>query len=172
MDIVVIGVGNPYRCDDGVGPAVVELVRAAGLPAVRVAQSTGEATDLMDLWQGAELAVVVDAVRVPHPEPGRAHRVEVADLDPPGAPAASSHGLGLGGTVALARVLDRLPGRLVVYAVEVVRVTHGEGLSPAVAAAVPGIAQRVVAEVTTFVGPDPLCAAAQRAEDIGALDRF
>ena len=33
---LVIGVGNPDRGDDGVGPAVASRVAALGLPGVRV----------------------------------------------------------------------------------------------------------------------------------------
>jgi hydrogenase maturation protease len=138
----VIGVGNPYRRDDGVGPAVVDLLRGCG---VEVAQSLGETTELIELWQGADLAVVVDAVRADPARPGRVHRLTV-----PAAPAtaASSHGLGLGEAIELARVLDRLPARLVLYAVEVADVGHGHGLTPAVSDAAKGLADRIAMEVS------------------------
>src|SRR5689334_9837899 len=140
---VVIGVGNPYRRDDGVGPAVAELLRDHDLPGVEVAQSLGETTELIDLWDAADLAILVDAVRAR--TPGRLHRLTVPD---PGTTAASSHGLGLGEAVDLARVLDRLPARLVLYAVEVTDVGHGQGLSPPVAAAARRLAERIRTEVS------------------------
>jgi len=142
MRTVVIGVGNPYRRDDGLGPAVADLLCGRG---IEVAQSLGETTDLIELWQGADLAVVVDAVRADPARPGRIHRLTVAD--PPPA-AASSHGPGLGEAIELARVLDRLPGRLVLYAVEVAEVGHGRGLTPAVADAARRLAERIVTEVS------------------------
>ena len=142
MRTVVIGVGNPYRRDDGVGPAVVE--RLPDLPSVEVRQSLGEVTELIELWDGADLAILVDAVRADPARPGRIHRLTV-----PAAPATttSSHGLGLGEAIELARVLDRLPARLVLYAVEVADVGHGYGLTPAVSDAAERLAEQIVTEV-------------------------
>jgi hypothetical protein len=50
-----------------------------------------------------------------------------------GTHAASSHGLGLDEAVALAFALDRMPGRLIVHAVEAGDLAQGAGLTPAVA---------------------------------------
>ncbi|GAA1971237.1 hydrogenase maturation protease [Catenulispora subtropica] len=64
-DAVVIGVGNTYRRDDGAGPAVVRALAAtpSALPGhARLAVCDGEPTRLIDLWRGADLAIVVDAV--------------------------------------------------------------------------------------------------------------
>ena len=148
MRTVVIGVGNPYRRDDGVGSAVAELLR--DLPGVEVAKSLGETTYLMELWDGADLAILVDAilvdaVRTDPARPGRIHRLSVPAA---GCGAASTHGPGLGEAVELARVLDRLPARLVLYAVEVTDVGHGRGLSLPVAAASRRLAERIRAEVS------------------------
>jgi hydrogenase maturation protease len=148
MRIVVIGVGNPYRADDGVGPTVVERLERRNVDSAVLARSLGEATELIDLWTGADLAIVVDAVLADPAHPGRVHRL-VVQRPPAGRDrAASSHGMGLGEAVELARVLDRLPGELVLYAVEVDRVDYGEGLSPPVARAAERLAGDIAAEVT------------------------
>jgi hydrogenase maturation protease len=143
--VIVIGVGHPYRRDDGVGPRVIELLRALGLPDDVLAVSLGETTELMDLWDGADLAVLVDAVRSDAGHPGRVHRL--AMFDPPAERSRAAHGLDLGEAVELARVLGRLPGRLVFYAVEVDDVAYGTGLSAPVAAAAQRVAHEIAAEV-------------------------
>jgi hydrogenase maturation protease len=142
---IVIGVGHPYRRDDGVGPAVIDLL-ATDLPAgLACTVSSGEPTELIEAWYGNETAIVVDAVRRPHAEPGRIHRLvadtSLNDVELPGV--ASTHGIGLGHTLALARALDRTPGRLVVYAIEVADVGYGIGLSAPVAAAAATVANRI-----------------------------
>jgi hydrogenase maturation protease len=147
MRTVVIGVGNPYRLDDGVGPAVVELLEQRGVPGAALARSLGEATELIDLWDGADLAILVDAVLAEPAHPGRVHRLAVHRPPTERGRAASSHGLDFGEAVELARVLDRLPGELVLYAVEVARVGHGEGLSAPVAEAAARLARDIAAEV-------------------------
>jgi hydrogenase maturation protease len=147
--VVVIGVGNPYRRDDGVGPAVLALLDRAGrYPGVELVATDGESSRLLDAWSGADVAFVVDAVRTDSPSPGRVHRISVPD--PVGrrrGGAASSHGLGLGEAVELARMLDRLPDRLELFAVEVADTGFGEALSAPVAAAAAAVARLIGADL-------------------------
>jgi hydrogenase maturation protease len=150
--IAVIGVGNDFRRDDGVGWAVIDLLRQRAavrpFPAGTVlATCDGDPVRLIGLWEGADLAVVVDAAHAHPARPGLVHRLEL-DAGRLQHPATSSHGLGLGEAVELARVLGRLPGRLVVYAVEGADSALGAGLSEAVGAVVEPLAEDVEAEVT------------------------
>ena len=167
---VVIGLGNPFRRDDGIGPAVAAEIGRRQLPGVRVVISDGEPSGLIEAWSGAELAVIVDAVHpgpgvagtghagtgqagTGHqvPSPGRIHRVTAARLEhaPPdeGGGAGSSHGLGLPDALRLARALGRAPGRAVILAVEAADVQPGPGLSAALAAALADVVQAVTAEL-------------------------
>ena len=129
---VVIGVGNSYRRDDGVGPAVAAAVEALGLPGVRVCRGT-ETTAVLDAWEGAGLAVVVDAAV--GGSPGRVRRCELADLTRE--TVVSSHELSLRQAYELALALDRAPASVLVVTVDVADTGHGVGLSPGVAAALP-----------------------------------
>jgi hydrogenase maturation protease len=146
---VVIGVGNEYRRDDGFGPAVVaklaELRSTGPLPCtVDLAISDGEPTRLIDLWTGADLAVVVDAVRDGTDHGG--HRYELVLNELAGLAegrSANSHRISLGSTVELGQALGRLPRQLVVLAVGGSEFGFGTGLTPEVAAAVEPVVQRV-----------------------------
>jgi hydrogenase maturation protease len=134
--VVVIGIGNEFRRDDGAGPAVVGRLRGLVPPGVELVITDGEPTRLIEAWFGRALALVVDAVRSEPSQPGRVHRFV---LDRPGvgiARTASSHGFGLDDAIALAVALDRMPGRLIVHAIEAADLTQGTGLTPAVAEAV------------------------------------
>jgi hydrogenase maturation protease len=62
VKVIVIGVGNVYRGDDGAGPHVARLVRNLTPPNVEVLESDGDAATLINAWQGADLAIVVDVV--------------------------------------------------------------------------------------------------------------
>jgi hydrogenase maturation protease len=145
--VVVIGVGNEYRRDDGAGLAVVTSLRDRVPPGVELVLTDGEPTRLIEAWTGASLAVVVDAVRANPPRPGRVHRFE---LDRPLAGAtrtASSHGFGLDDAIQLALALDRMPGRLIVHAIEAADLTQGTGLTSQVATAVEEVASAVLADL-------------------------
>ncbi len=150
--VVVIAVGNRFGCDDGVAAAVLDTV-APRLPAAVVAREVdGEATRLLDAWDGAGAAVVVDAARSGR-DAGSLHRLVVdgGSADRPGWPArpagASTHAAGLADALALGRALDRLPTHVVLLAVEGVDFSPGDRLTPAVAAAGPPAPDAVVAEV-------------------------
>ncbi|MFJ8962616.1 hydrogenase maturation protease [Lentzea sp. NPDC102401] len=139
MTSVVIGVGNEFRRDDGVGPAVARAVAASG---VHAEISDGDPVRLMEAWDGAAVVVIVDAVLCTDAIPGHWHRTTL----PHTVPAASSHGLGVPEAVELAEALDRRPERLVIYAVEVADISFGTGLTPAVAAVVAPLTASVLAE--------------------------
>ncbi|WP_405653366.1 hydrogenase maturation protease [Streptomyces sp. NBC_00019] len=146
--IAVIGVGNEFRRDDGVGWAVLSRLRERPLPpGTRLATCDGDPGRLIGLWEGARLAVVVDAAHAHPGTPGRVHRLELDAELLPQPQTTSSHGLGLGEAVELARVLGRLPDHLVVYAVEGADSALGTGLSPAVADAVEPLVKAVEAEI-------------------------
>jgi hydrogenase maturation protease len=142
---VVIGIGNSFRRDDGVGLAVAELIAQRGLPAVRVVSATGEPAALLEAWTGATVAVVVDAAAGSDSTPGRIRRWTAPDLD--ATPVVSSHAMGLAQTCVLGQALGRLPDELVVFTLDVADTGHGVGLTPAVAAAVPRAIDAILAEL-------------------------
>jgi hydrogenase maturation protease len=150
MKIVIIGVGNEYRQDDGVGPVVLQRLRGFDLNAVALADSDGEPASLIELWDGADLAIVVDAVQA-HGLPGRIYRLGLHHPAGMQTRAASSHAVSLGEAVRLARVLGRMPQRLLLYGVQTAVVEPGVGLTPAVAAA----ADQVVTEIADLIDAMP-----------------
>jgi hydrogenase maturation protease len=141
---VVIGIGNPYRRDDGVGPAVVERLRLRGLTGVTLAECDGEPTRLLDLWADADLAVVVDAARTGSHGPATIHRRSLRHPSLIGTGSASSHGVDLGDAVAMAAALDRLPRTLLLYAVEAADTSLGVGLSPVIEAVLDDLVDEIV----------------------------
>jgi hydrogenase maturation protease len=131
--ITVIGIGNPYRGDDGVGPAVVAGLRDrfGNDPRVRLVELDGEPALLVQAWAEGDVVIVVDAVRSSHPS-GTIHTFRAGDLDGLAAEDVSfgsGHLLGLRDAVHLADALDRLPARLEIIGVEGAQFALGEGLS-------------------------------------------
>lgn len=163
--VVVIGVGNRYRGDDGVGHRVVDLLSEevetaqaeAGHPSrpptgrlerTELHYSDGEPTRLLEHWDGADLAIVVDAV-ITGGEPGRVAVLEAGVDDLPARAATSSHASGVGEAWALGSALGTVPGRLLVVGVEAESVHDGEGLTESVHAALPHAHRLVRALIAT-----------------------
>jgi hydrogenase maturation protease len=153
---VVIGVGNEFRRDDGAGPEVVARLRGRVPHGTELVVSDGEPARMIEAWAGAPLAVVVDTVRAEPAVPGRLHRL-VLDWAVSGVPGpVSSHGLGLDDAIGLAMALDRMPGRLIVHAVEAADLSRGTGLTPAVAGVIDTLATAVLQDLAPGTPPDGL----------------
>jgi hydrogenase maturation protease len=127
----IICLGNELRGDDSAGFAVAERLRDRQVPAL-VAQPA----NLIDEWAGAEDVVVVDTVYSGAP-PGTVHRIDALSGPLPAAlRTGSTHLLGLGEAIELARALDRLPVRLYIVGIEGRAFGCGDPLTPEVERAV------------------------------------
>jgi hydrogenase maturation protease len=125
----LIGIGNRFRRDDAAGLEVVRRLRLAHPPGVILIEQEGEPASLIEAWSTADEALVVDGISSGS-EPGRLHRFDVTDAPLPAEMFnPSTHAMGLPEAVELARELDRLPKRLVVYGIEGETFEAGEGLS-------------------------------------------
>ena len=130
---LLIGAGNRWRHDDGIGPAIVDRLAARLGDQVDTLLLSGEGAGLIEAWQGRDAVWLFDAA-APAGEPGRITRIE-ARHDPVPAELCqhSTHRFGVGEAIEMARVLDRLPARLVLVAIEGNDFGEGTGLSAAVA---------------------------------------
>ena len=143
--ILVLGVGNPYRRDDGFGVDVVSRLEDLNLDHVEVQEESGEPGDLVCRWTGRDTVVLVDAINADAP-PGTVHRMEFVegawDVPVPKT-RLSTHGLGIAEGVELGEILGRLPRRLVVLGVEAADTSSGVGLSPEVERAAGAVVEEI-----------------------------
>jgi len=145
---VVLGLGNPVLCDDGVGLAVVaalkQLLKAAPIPGVDVLASTRAGFELIDLLRDYRRAILVDCLALPDPQPGRVRRLGLDDV------AGSSrlvnvHDLSVEVAFQLAERLGiPMPTEVEILAVEAADTsTICEELTPAVEAAVDPLSHEI-----------------------------
>jgi hydrogenase maturation protease len=140
---LVIGLGNPGRGDDAVGPLLARRLELTGLPGWAVIETEADGAALLELWRGAEAVIVIDAGRSGAP-PGTIHRLDARTQPIPGQLAlSSSHAVGLAEAIELARVWNELPPNFIVYAIEGCNFTVGAQLSPAVETAADEVQERV-----------------------------
>jgi hydrogenase maturation protease len=145
--VVVIGVGNRLRGDDGAGLEAVRRVRDCELSAsIAVHLHEGEPVGLLELWDGAEAALLVDAVHSGAP-PGTIHRLDASHAPLPSPlRRVSSHTIGIGETIELSRALGTLPPTVRVYGVEGRRFDVGTELTEEVGVALHELVREVRAE--------------------------
>jgi hydrogenase maturation protease len=146
-DIRFIGVGNEYRQDDGVGLFIARHLGLLHLPGARTTETQRDATRLMDLWIGAEIVFVFDAVF------SGAASGAVYRLDAVNKPLAddlfqlSTHRLGIVEAVELSRTLNQLPAELVLYGIEGLNFGQGQGLSLPCKRSALNVIRRVLVEL-------------------------
>jgi hydrogenase maturation protease len=145
--ILVLGIGNIERGDDGAGRAVARLLRHMLGDRVEIIEQDGEATALLARLEGAACAYLIDACMSGAPA-GTVHRIDANRSALPQASSdLSTHGFGLAAAVELGRSLGQLPTRTVVYAIEAECFEAGAPLSGPVAAATVVVADRIRSEI-------------------------
>ena len=106
----MIGVGNAYRGDDGLGLAVTDDLRGRIPATVELVECEQEPSRLLDAWAGADAAIVVDAVE-PGGSPGHVHRFDATTGPIPArAFRSSTHAFGVGEAIELARARKAAAG--------------------------------------------------------------
>lgn len=147
MSALLIGLGNPLRRDDGVGPAILRRLEALALPGVELRHHVADGAALMELWREAQRVYLFDAV-ASGGAAGTVHRLDARQRPlPSDFFHYSSHAFSLAEAVELGRVLGQLPPRLIVYGVEGRDYAPGEGLGAAVAQGVEQVVAAVAAEL-------------------------
>lgn len=135
---MVIGVGNPHRGDDAVGPAVVARIRGIQTAICH------DCSNLIEMWDGQDDVTVVDAM-VSGAPPGTVEHFDALARSLPTKRFSSTHVFDLATAVELARTLGRLPGSLNVYGIEVADMGMGSAMSPEVEDAIASVAAAIQA---------------------------
>jgi len=139
--ILIFGCGNEDRGDDAAGLLVARRLRELGIDA---REHQGDMLSLMDAWRSASEVVIIDAM-MSGEAPGTIAVWNVPDDRlPRDAFQCSTHALGVADAVELARALDGLPAKLVIYGIEGTRFDPGGTISAEVAKAVERLALELI----------------------------
>lgn len=153
--VLVIGWGNEDRGDDAAGRVVARRLHEGHLDGVRVLVESCEGAALIDAWRNAPFVILIAAVYSTE-TPGTIHRID-ARSEPVITPFSrySSRAFCLAETVELARAVNQLPARFILFGIVGKSFEGGTGLSPAVEAAVEQVTQRVRQEIHPRTGGLP-----------------
>jgi|SRR5271167_648391 len=144
---ILIGVGNPFRRDDGAGWAVLQCLRSKIPPGVMVREETGDGAELLEAWKGVHCVILVDAIQS-GASPGTIHRLDARmEKLPIWFFHSSTHSFGVAEAIELARTTGELPAEFLVYAVEGLDFSEGTDLSLEVVKAVPAAANMILSEI-------------------------
>jgi hydrogenase maturation protease len=146
--VLILGLGNPLRGDDGIGPRVIKELNRRGLPEGVAALDAGTGgLDLLHVLEGWEQVILIDTAGIGQGPgqfirfaPGEARFVGTSDT-------LSLHNAGLAEALALAKAIGQPLPEMVIFGVQPEKISWGEGLSPAVEAALPALVDAVLEEL-------------------------
>ena len=145
--ILLIGIGNEYRGDDSIGLNVIRAFKTRELPDTLLVESCGGGAELIEILSSARIAILIDAVSSGG-KPGTIYRFDALRQPIPAQLSfQSTHVFGVAEAIELARVLDRLPPSLIVYAIEGENFSMGVGLSSKARKAVQKVVEQLSCEV-------------------------
>jgi hydrogenase maturation protease len=151
-NVTVIGIGQSFRGDDAVGPEAVrrwreQLIETANRPDVQVEVCELPGLGLLDLFEGADSVLLVDAVQSGAPV-GTIHQIGPEKLAAFAAGSTSAHGWGVAETLELARQLGLPLPSIHLIGIEAGQMEIGAGLSAEVEVVLP----EVCLAIEDFVG--------------------
>lgn len=147
---LILGLGNPFRGDDGIGAAVIAALKSKDQPPDVVVLDGGTpGLETVLIWQGYQRVIIVDAADMGM-KPGSWKRFLTGEAVLPvreSSMQGTLHAAGLAEALALAEALQILPPELVFYGVQPAFTGWSAGLTEAVDAAVPALCEAISAEI-------------------------
>lgn len=145
--IKVIGVGNAFRGDDAAGLETIARLETLHIDGIDLCCQSGEGTSLMMAWQDVPAIIIIDAVSS-QSQPGTIFKFEAhQEKIPTKFFHYSTHNFSVAEAVELARTLDQLPDKLIIYGIEGANFAAGAGLTIEVDKAIDQLIDRLLADI-------------------------
>ena len=145
---LVFGLGNPLRCDDGLGGRVIEMLAEKRLPdQVELIDGGTPGWGVATFLQGWSRVILIDAAEMGY-MPGKWGRFQMDDVFfNVNSGYISLHESGLSEGLALCQALGTLPQGIVLYCVQPERTEEGIGLTSVVEAVLPELVENILLDL-------------------------
>lgn len=152
--VLVVGLGNPLRGDDGFGSRVIEELAKEALPSgTQLLDAGTTGLELVLEWMGRESVLVVDTAQFDG-TPGEVRRFDLLTCALPHIDWSLGHAHGLAASVELAKALGACPRYLDLYAVEPLDTCKPHRLSSPVEQAIPLVVSQVLDHLSSLSRAD------------------
>jgi hydrogenase maturation protease len=150
--IDIIGIGNEYRNDDGVGLFVARRLKELQLRDVNIRELSGEGVELMEAMEHRSTVFLVDAVYSGALH-GTTYRIDAASQTIPSRFFHySTHSFSVAESIELARTIGRLPNQCILFGIEGRDFGNGMVLSESVQAAAEEVVMAIRSEINSVLG--------------------
>ncbi len=148
-EILVLGIGNPILCDDGVGIHVARHLKSLIKDTnITVDEAYTGGLCLVDLLRGYTKSILIDAIKSPQDKNGTIKRLSLTDL--PTTHSSNPHDMSLYTAIQLAKKMgDTLPQEIIIIGIVVnTPPCFGEHLTPKIRQSVSPAANCVLDELS------------------------
>lgn len=150
---LILGLGNPFRGDDGIGSAVIAALHSQKMPPDVVAIDGGTpGLETVLIWKGYERVIIVDAAEMGM-SPGNWKRFLLEEAVLPvseGAMKGTLHDAGLAEALALAAALRILPPEMIFYCVQPAFTGWSSDLSKPVGSSIAALCDAISTEINEY----------------------
>ena len=145
--ILLIGIGNEFRSDDGIGLIIVRQLQNKQISSIVIKEASGEGAALMEAWKGYKSVIIADAVSS-GAKPGTIFIIDAGkELVPAKFFHYSTHAFSVAEAIELAREMKLLPPRFLVYGIEGANFSAGTTISQGVQDSVHQVVEQIVNKV-------------------------
>lgn len=118
MKYRIIGIGNEFRSDDGIGIHIVRELKNR-YPELNTSESDGNGVELLSLYQGNDLLIIIDAAYAEKEEDiGKILHLNLNEtVDFSNIKLFSSHSFGLVESLKMGKILNAIPDETHLYLV-------------------------------------------------------
>ena len=151
MKTLILGLGNPYLCDDSAGLKVIKLLeKRISNPDISLNETSLAGINLLDYLIGYDKAIVVDAIKTPEGKPGSIYHLTPEEFNNT-CHTTSSHDIGIIAAIELGKRLElAMPKIIEIIGIEAADVsTLTENCTPDIDAAIPKVAEMIIKQVNT-----------------------
>jgi hydrogenase maturation protease len=112
--VLIIGIGNEFRDDDGAGIICARKIKERVNSNASVIENNGDGAILIESWEGFDNVILVDSI-----SSGAIHKFDgIKDEFPNENTIHSSHLFSVADAIKTSKILNKLPGNLVIYGIE------------------------------------------------------
>jgi hydrogenase maturation protease len=145
--VLIIGIGNEYRCDDSIGLVIAREIRERHISSVFVREESGEGVALMETWQGYENIILVDAISS-GARPGTIVKIDASkEIVPAKFFHYSTHAFSIAEAIELARAMKTLPSKILIYGIEGTNFNAGTMISDVVQESGKQVIEQILNEI-------------------------
>ncbi len=148
MKTLILGIGNPVLCDDGVGIRVArEVGKRVRDPQITITEACHGGLSILDAILGYDRVLIIDSIQTKEGTPGEVYRLRPSDLSF-ARHLSSPHQVNFITALELGKTLDLpMPERIDIIAVEAGEVNRfRERCTPEVEQAIPAAVEMVLSE--------------------------